>query len=136
MSMSGIAVDPKCTRIFEELKLGKQHRYIVFRMDPTYKLVVDESIGGRDATYEDFVGTLPENDSRYAVFDFEFQHSDGPRNKLLFIMWSPETSPVRSKMLYAATKDSIKRNLQGVAHEIQATDLSEIDYDTILSRFL
>ncbi|KAL0212779.1 hypothetical protein RCL1_006405 [Eukaryota sp. TZLM3-RCL] len=124
--MSGIAIDAECPRIYEELKLGKKHRFIIFRMDSAYRKVVVETVGDRDANYNDFVSKMPENDSRYAVFDFEFRSADGLRNKLLFVMWAPETSPVRSKMLYASTKDSIKRSLQGVAHEIQATDLAEI----------
>ncbi|KAL0223262.1 hypothetical protein P9112_002652 [Eukaryota sp. TZLM1-RC] len=136
MSMSGISIDPKCTTLYEELKLRKKHRFLIFRMDPTYKNVVEEFVADRDANYDDFVTKLPENDSRYAVFDFEFETSEGRRNKLLFFMWSPETSPVKSKMLYAATKDAVKRNFQGIAQEIQATDLSEIDYDTVLNRFL
>lgn len=40
---------------------------------------------------------------------------------------SPDTSPVRRKMIYATSKDTFRRQLEGVQLEIQATDQTEID---------
>lgn len=37
-------------------------------------------------------------------------------------------------MLYAASKDALRRKLVGVASEIQGTDLSEIAYETVFDR--
>lgn len=39
--------------------------------------------------YDEFVADLPENDCRYAVFDFEFEKvkGEGLRNKILFFVW-------------------------------------------------
>lgn len=45
---------------------------------------------------------------------------------LLFVLRSPDTSRVRSKMLYASSKDRFKRELDGIKVEIQATDPSEM----------
>lgn len=38
----------------------------------------------------------------------------------------PDTSKVRQKMLYASSKDAIRKNLVGLAIEIQGTDASEV----------
>jgi cofilin len=38
----------------------------------------------------------------------------------------PDTARVRQKMLYASSKDAIRRSLVGIAIEIQGTDASEV----------
>lgn len=38
--------------------------------------------------------------------------------KLVFIFWSPDTQPVKSKMAYATGKEALKKKLQGLAKEL------------------
>ena len=60
---------------------------------------------------------------------------DGCRfNKLVFIFWAPEPSSVRSKMLYSAGKDALRRNLPGVTVEMQACDLEEMSLEEVDKR--
>ena len=47
---------------------------------------------------------------------------------------SPDTAKIKAKMLYASSKDALRKKLVGVATEIQATDLSEVAYDTVLDK--
>ena len=49
---------------------------------------------------------------------------------------SPDTSKVRSKMVYASSKDRFKRELDGIQVELQATDPSEMSLDIIKGRAL
>ena len=49
---------------------------------------------------------------------------------------SPDTSRVRSKMLYASSKDRFKRELDGIQVELQATDPSEMGMDIVKARAL
>jgi hypothetical protein len=51
-----------------------------------------------------------------------------------FVCRAPETSPIKSKMIYAGTKDTIKKTLQGLQVEIQGTDKSEVDYNEVLAK--
>ncbi len=51
-----------------------------------------------------------------------------------YIYRSPETAPLRSKMVYTSTKDSIKKKLVGIQVEVQATDASEIAEDAVSER--
>jgi cofilin len=37
-------------------------------------------------------------------------------------------------MIYAGTKDTIKKTLQGLQVEIQGTDKSEVDYNEVLAK--
>ena len=43
-------------------------------------------------------------------------------NKLLFIAWSDDNATTRPKMLYASSKDAIKKALVGINDEYQATE--------------
>lgn len=59
------------------------------------------------------------------------------RNALVLDMMlnrSPDTAKVRTKMLYASSKDRIKRELDGIQVELQATDPSEMSWDTLKAR--
>ena len=35
-------------------------------------------------------------------------------------------------MLYASSKDAIRKKFQGIAADVQGTDFDEVDYDTIV----
>jgi cofilin len=85
--------------------------------------------------YEKFVAALPKDDCRYAVYDFEYEHEDGgKRSKILFVLWSPDTAKIKSKMLYTSSKDALRKKLVGIGTEIQATDAGEIDRQTVLEK--
>ena len=48
---------------------------------------------------------------------------------------APDISKVRSKMVYAISKDRFKRDLDGI-QELQATDHSEMSLDIVKGRAL
>ena len=47
---------------------------------------------------------------------------------------APDTSKTKSKMMYAGSKDSIKKALQGIQIEIQGTDASEVSEEEVLNK--
>eukprot|EP00831_Metopus_contortus_P021336 TRINITY_DN19522_c0_g1_i2.p2 TRINITY_DN19522_c0_g1~~TRINITY_DN19522_c0_g1_i2.p2 ORF type:complete len:100 (-),score=24.49 TRINITY_DN19522_c0_g1_i2:87-386(-) len=53
------------------------------------------------------------------------------RSKIMFVVWAPDTAKVKSKMLYASSKDNLRKKFVGIGVEVQATDLSEIDYKEV-----
>lgn len=119
-----------------ELKLRKKYKYIIYRLnDDNTSIIIDKKVEKSDK-YEDFITELPEDDCRYAVCDFEFEKSpgEGIRNKICFVVWVPDTSKVRQKMLYASSKDALRKKLAGVATEVQATDMSEVSHEAILDK--
>merc|ERR1711964_849999 len=102
---SGVAVADDCIENFNQLKLGHKSRYIIFKLNDTNTEIVVEQKGAPEAKWDDFVKALPPNDCRYAAYDFEFTVEDGgQREKILFVLWSPETSKIKSKMLYTSSK--------------------------------
>jgi len=56
------------------------------------------------------------------------------RNKLTFIAWSPDDAGIKAKMVYASSKDALKRALNGIAVELQANDPDDIEYDSVLNK--
>ncbi|XP_056170857.1 uncharacterized protein LOC130139001 [Syzygium oleosum] len=66
----------------------KVHRYLIFKIDEKKKEVVVEKTGGAAERYEDCTSSLPENDCRYAVYDFDFVTSAKcQKSKIFFIAW-------------------------------------------------
>ncbi|EED77274.1 predicted protein, partial [Postia placenta Mad-698-R] len=128
-SQSGVAVSPACLTAYQNLKLGKK-----INPDHTEIIVEKES---QSTNYDDFLGDLPEVEPRWAVYDFEFEKEGaGKRNKITFYSWSPDDSKIKQKMLFASSKDALRRSLVGIAVEIQGTDYSEVAYESGVSRSL
>ncbi|XP_073112222.1 uncharacterized protein [Elaeis guineensis] len=134
-SASGMAVNDECKLKFLELKAKRNFRFIIFKIDEKIQQVTVEKLGQPDESYDDFTASLPANECRYAVFDFDFVTDENcQKSKIFFISWSPDTSRVRSKMLYASSKDRFKRELDGIQVELQATDPSEMSLDIVKGR--
>ncbi|KAJ6228807.1 cofilin/actin-depolymerizing factor homolog-related [Anaeramoeba flamelloides] len=129
--MTGISTNDDCIEAYNDLKLNKKYRYVIFKLNDNDDEIVIDQTGDTNATYDDFTACLPSNECRYAVFDYEFDVEGQTRNKLLFVAWSPDNSRVRYKMLYSTTKSSFKKKLIGIGVEIQATDSSEIDREEV-----
>jgi cofilin len=98
-------------------------KYIIYQIDNGK--IVTEHVGEGD--FEEFVSHFEDKVCRYAIIDWAFTTTDGrPASKIAFISWCPDTSPVRSKMLYAGSAAALTEVLTGVATKITATDRSEI----------
>ncbi|KAL8224014.1 hypothetical protein R6Q57_019489 [Mikania cordata] len=128
-----MAVDDECKLKFLELKSKRNYRFIIFKIEE--QQVIVEKVGSPHESYEDFTNSLPTNECRYAVFDFDFTTDEYcQKSKIFFIAWAPDTSKVRAKMVYASSKDRFKRELDGIQVELQATDPSEMSFDIIKAR--
>ncbi|CAD6477068.1 AQG_2a_G0035070.mRNA.1.CDS.1 [Saccharomyces cerevisiae] len=133
--LCSVAVADESLTAFNDLKLGKKYKFILFGLnDAKTEIVVKET--STDPSYDAFLEKLPENDCLYAIYDFEYEinGNEGKRSKIVFFTWSPDTAPVRSKMVYASSKDALRRALNGVSTDVQGTDFSEVSYDSVLER--
>merc|ERR1712097_64826 len=88
--------------------------------------------GDKGASFADFTACLPDGECRYAVLDVEINTKSGATtNKLIFVAWSDDNASIKPKMLYASSKDAIKKTLTGINDEYQATDRSDLDLNEI-----
>lgn len=103
MASSGVTVSPECVSAFNDLKLGKSTKWIIYKLSDNQKeVVVEES--GKEQEWETFREKLVNAKSadgktgaRYAVYDlaYEAEGGAGQRNKIIFIAWSPDTAGIK-----------------------------------------
>ncbi|XP_020582529.1 actin-depolymerizing factor 5-like [Phalaenopsis equestris] len=137
MATEGMKVREECRECFMEMKWKRVHRYIVFKIDEGSRAVMVDKLGGAAEGYADLAASLPHDDCRYAVFDFDFVSIDNcQKSRIFFITWSPTASRIRAKILYATSKQGLRRVLDGVHYEVQATDPSEMGIDVIKEKAL
>ncbi|KAI3792451.1 hypothetical protein L2E82_06331 [Cichorium intybus] len=131
---SGMGVNDECKLKFLELK-KRNYRFIIFKIeDKTHQVVVDK-LGRPNESYQDLQNCLPSNECRFAVYDFDFVTKENcQKSKIFFFAWSPDSAKIRSKMIYASSKDRFKRELDGIQLELQATDASEMTFDMVKAR--
>ena len=133
---TGIVLQDNVVSEFNSVKLTHKYKYIIYRITEDLKEVAVEKMAGKDRKYDDFIADLPKDEARYAVYDLEYDTKDGKRTKLVFILWTPDNCNIKSKMLYSATKATMKNALVGISAEIQATDAQEISMEAIMEKVL
>ncbi|CAE7208976.1 unnamed protein product [Symbiodinium sp. CCMP2456] len=126
--MSGVAVNDACVDLYNQIKMKKDLRYVIFKIE-NHKEIVTECQGPSGETYKDFVSKLPEGEPRYALVDYEYTSEDGrPQSKLCFVFWSPDDkTTVKDRMVYASSKDALKKKFPGIMKEVQANDMGDLD---------
>jgi len=138
---SGVTVADECKAIFEEIKLGKKYRYVIYYIKDETQVCVEKT-GARGETYEDFVKAITNDggdDCRYGVFDMEYMHetqgaSASLKEKLILMSYCPDTAKIRLKMIYASTFEAVKKPLVGISKIIQAADMGDIEYKSVLDK--
>ena len=136
MPQTGIPTETECVSEYTAMKLNKaKYAYLIFGMDKDYSKIQISKKGEENASYDEFVAELPLDDCRYAVVNIKFSLEDGgEREKLLFIQWSPNKAKLKSKMLYSTSKEDFKKQLNGVAIELQANGPEEVTFDEALAK--
>ncbi|KAK4940078.1 hypothetical protein LTR28_009224 [Elasticomyces elasticus] len=146
MATSGVSVSPECIQAFNELKLGKSTKWIIYKISDDWKeIVVEEKSTSPDynAFREKLLAAKSKDrkgkegmGGRYAVFDveYELEGGEGSRSKITFIAWCPDDAPTYPRMMYSSSKDALKRALNGLAAEIQANDPDDIEFENVKSR--
>jgi len=136
--VTGIKISDEAVKKYNQLKIKKTLRYVVFGMADDLKSVVPLSEGARDATFEDFLKEFPEKEPRYVVMEYEFEKKYGDdedqkrdASRLVLIYWCPSKAKVRSKMIYSGTLGALNRKLEGIHVKIEASDFSDIEEEKV-----
>ncbi|XP_043825481.1 cofilin-1-like [Dromiciops gliroides] len=141
---SGVAVSDGVIKVFNDMKVRKsstpeevkkRKKAVLFCLSEDKKNIVLEEgkeilVGDVGQTVDDpyttFVKMLPDKDCRYALYDATYETKESKKEDLVFIFWTPECAPLKSKMIYASSKDAIKKKLTGIKHELQANCYEEV----------
>jgi cofilin len=98
---------------FQELKVRRKHRFIVFKMGPTEVEV--ETVGTRKSGFDELKAALPFTECRFCIFDQDYTTLDGrPASKLWFVSWFPQNATTHHKMAYTSLKGKLCESLPGV----------------------
>jgi len=126
-------INDDCIKSFNTLKLRKTLNYIVFKISEGWDSIVIESSGDSTHTHQQLLDSLPENEPRYLVMNYDFDKGlDGKRSKTVCIFWCPIAASVKSRMIYASARANIKNALEGIQVSIQAANVDNISEDEIL----
>ncbi|KAH0508130.1 Cofilin-1 [Microtus ochrogaster] len=143
-SASGVAVSDGVIKVFNDMKVRKsstpeevkkRKKAVLFCLSEDKKNIILEEgkeilVGDVGQTVDDpyttFVKMLPDKDCRYALYDATYETKESKKEDLVFIFWAPESAPLKSKMIYASSKDAIKKKLTGIKHELQANCYEEV----------
>jgi cofilin len=84
---TGVTVNDECLNVYQDLKLKKKWKYIVYKLSDDNKSIEIEKLV-EQGDYDQFIADLPKDDCRYAVYDFEYDtNGEGIRNKICFYVW-------------------------------------------------
>ncbi|KAI9207257.1 uncharacterized protein BJ171DRAFT_494040 [Polychytrium aggregatum] len=138
---SGVGVSSEAIASYDEMKLRRKFVYIIYKISNDGKSIIIEKAQEHIPnacpveTYNTFIQQFPVDEGRFGVYDIEYETpADGVRNKLLFFMWAPDNSKIRSRMLYASSKASLRQRLDGIHAEIQATLPEELFLEEVLEK--
>lgn len=104
-TLPSVSVNPDCISKFNELKLGKDIKWIIYKISDDWKEIVVEETSN-EANFDVFRDKLLDAKSkdrkgkegiggRYAVYDVEYDlpGGEGTRSKITFISWCPDDAP-------------------------------------------
>ena len=140
---SGVAVSDGVIKVFKDMKMrkssmpeeAKKRKKVVFfcLSEDKKNIILEEGkeilVGDVGQTvnnlYATFVKMLPYKDHRYALYDTTYETKESKEEDLVFIFWVPESAPLKSKMIYASSKDAVKK-LTGIKHELHTNCYKEV----------
>ncbi|XP_037059234.1 cofilin-1-like [Peromyscus leucopus] len=141
---SGVAISDGVIKVFNDMEVcksstpeevKKRKEVVLFCLSEDKKNIILEEgkeilVGDVGQTVDDphttFVKMLPDKDCRYALYDATYETKESKKEDLVFIFWAPESAPLKSKMIYASSKDAIKKKLTGIKLELQANCYEEV----------
>ncbi|KAJ5234704.1 cofilin actophorin [Penicillium citrinum] len=110
-----------CLTAFNELKLGRgssKPKFIIYGISNNYTAISLKK-SSSDTNWEDFLrelsSSVDENGipaPRYAAYDVEYDlGADGKRSRVVFIAWVPIETSTKVRMIYASTKEQLRKAL-------------------------
>lgn len=138
---SGIKVNDECKIEFQNLKMGKQYKYLIFGLSNDMKEIIVTKKASPEAEYSEMVTDLrkirDQGQCCYVVYSAKYTTGEMQmaRGKIMFVMWTPSEASVKQKMVYASSAIAFKRELgQGIGMSITSGDDDEIAWEEVLCK--
>ncbi|MBL8328642.1 MAG: hypothetical protein JNJ71_07295 [Rubrivivax sp.] len=118
----------ECLHEFDRLEKRKELGYLVCKICPN-KEGKDEIAVERSgfARFSELVGLLPADQPRYVIFRVNTR----PTDRVLFILWRPDSSKIKQKMTYVSSCESFKSKLFGIRNHLDATSPEDLELEQV-----
>ncbi|KAA0193350.1 hypothetical protein FBUS_08144 [Fasciolopsis buskii] len=123
---SGIKPSNECLSAYNSIKMNHAHPYAIFTINTTKNEIGIYKLADPGSTHEDFLKDMRalESEGCFAVLDY---CPPGARsNSLGFISWVNDNLPIAKRMLYASSKNGLKKSLEGIKFCIHASDMEDL----------
>ncbi|MFF4902906.1 hypothetical protein [Streptomyces sp. NPDC001068] len=132
--MSGdIPVDDSCISIFQELKSRRDINTVIYRLSDTLETVVPDFKG--NLTHDELLKALPADEPRYVVHYLLFATADGTRHeRVVLISWCPAGTKTEETIAHSSGYNTLRSLLDRVQVHLEATHLSDVEYEALVSR--
>ena len=134
---TGINIPDEVRAEFQALRLKRKYRYIIMKVNEAKDGVEVEKTGERDETFDQFKENMPKNNSRWAVYDLEWNADDGRKlSKLLFILFAPDDNADKAeRFVVTCNKDQVKSKMSETNRDMQVNSWDDLNQDKFIAQF-
>ncbi|GAM23416.1 hypothetical protein SAMD00019534_065910, partial [Acytostelium subglobosum LB1] len=131
---TGVKLANNCMEIFDQMKIRRQYGIVFYKLNDDNTQIVVEKTLPYGSPFTTFLTELPPTECRYVLVDFAYTEESTSKKRLVFVSWCPGTSSIRSRMIYTASKDALRKALVGIQTEVQGCDISEVQEEQFLEK--
>ncbi|XP_055861992.1 uncharacterized protein LOC106079779 [Biomphalaria glabrata] len=139
---SGVKVADDTVELYKAMKLRKtNNRYLIMYIDQSDGLIKVEYTKERDGSisqeeeFKEFLDRLPSDVGRYCIVDLTIPQKNGALKDIMFLItWCPSGATTKSHIMYTTSKKALTDKIREGMTDIQANDLSDLDYRDLLDR--
>ena len=132
-----LVIDESVSTTFAELRMKRQHRWVIYRVADDNSSVIVDAVGERAQDFASFQAAMPKDQPRFAVYDLEFKRDDGRQEgKILFILYNPDQCTNGGlRFVYANAKAAVLNKASPVHKEFQINDHADLSEQEFISSF-
>ncbi|XP_078594082.1 uncharacterized protein LOC144871939 [Branchiostoma floridae x Branchiostoma japonicum] len=131
---SGIKVTDDVMTAYDEVNKGHKYKYVTFKVAENETEIIVES-KTKDSTWDEFQASLPANEPRWCVYDFDYKTNEGQdRDKLVIIRWCPDDVGIKKRMIHSSSSDALMKKCKGFQY--QANDRSDLNFEEVRGKIL
>lgn len=115
----------------------RKAKYIIFKGNDDYSAVIVDKEGGKDETFDDFKNSVPKDQPRWLLYDFQWKADDG-RNvtKTLLMAYSPDdNTDATSKFVIPNSIGALKAKFDKINLDKQVNCWDDLDEEKFKSWF-
>lgn len=128
------AVEDSALIAFRELTNTRKYNALFYRLSDDFSTIILDFKG--TLTHDELLDRLPRSEPRYVVFDLALSTGEGEaqQSKVTLISWCPNGAPIKQKMVHTSSYEGVVKTLGGVQMYVLTSDLSDLEYDKLVSR--